>query len=251
MIIIDPRIGSADLLPYIKKFDIPCELSPLDYGDFVFSGPGPGDSQRTYAFERKRLGDLCQSMRDGRLSGHQLIGLLDTYHSVSVIVEGIYSPGKDGLLMELRGAGWIPAGKGRIMYREVDAFLNSLTEKCGVHVLRSASAYETAVMLSTRYIWAQKPWDSHRGHLAIHDSTPAWQRVEGGLLRQSVRLVKPSLLRKLANQLDGIGWERSEAVAQHFSSAKEMCNAKVGEWQEIKGVGKKIAEKVVAQLAGK
>lgn len=246
-LLIDPRVGSVDLLPHIRKFGVPCATEPLDYGDFVFSGPGPDGSLRTYAFERKRLGDMIQSMRDGRLSGHQLIGLLDTYHSVSVIVEGIYRPGPDGLLEELRGRDWQPT-KGRVMYREIDAFLTTLNQLCGVSVLRSTSAYETAVMLCTRYIWAQKPWESHRGHLAIHDNLPAWQRVQQGLLRSNVKLERTPLLRKLANQLDGIGWERSGAVAKHFGSAKEMVLADAKEWQKIEGVGKGIATKVVAQL---
>ncbi len=250
MLIIDPRVGSIDLLPHIRKFGVPCDVQQLDFGDFVFAGPGPGGGTRTYAFERKRLGDMIQSMRDGRLSGHQLIGLLDTYHSVSVIVEGVYRPGSDGILEELRGRDWQPAAQGKVMYRELDAFLTTLNQLCGVSVLRSTNAHETAVMLCTRYIWAQKPWEAHVSHLAIHDDTPQWVRVKQGLVRTGMKLERPSLLRKLANQLDGIGWGRSEAVAKHFSSAREMVLAEAREWQKIDGVGKGIAAKVVAQLSG-
>ncbi len=252
MLLIDPRVGSVDLLPHIKKFGVPCELAQLDYGDFVFTGCGPDSTTRTYAFERKRLSDMIQSMRSGRLSGHQLIGLLDTYHSVSVIVEGNYRPGKDGILEEQHyGKYWKPAAGGKVMYRELDAFTTTLNQLCGVSILRSNDAYETAVMLCTRYIWAQKEWESHTGHLAIHSDTPEWERVQSGFIKPSIRLVKPSLLRKLANQLEGIGWGRSKAVAEHFTTAQEMVNAPVKEWLKIEGIGKGIAGKVVAQLQDK
>jgi len=252
VLLIDPRVGSVDLLPHLQKFDIPCRTEPLEYGDFVFTGHGPGGTTRTYAFERKRLltGDMIRSMRDGRLSGHQLIGLLDTYHSIHLIVEGIYRPGRDGILEYLKGNRFVPADNGRIMYRELDAFLTTLSQICGVQVLRSTSDYETAVMLATRYLWSQKPWESHRGHLALHDNTPAWERLSAGVVRPTVRLIKPSLLRRVANQIDKIGWEKSKLVAEHFRSVRAMANAEAAEWRRIDGVGKTIADSVVKQLNG-
>ena len=52
----------------------------------------------------------------------------------------------------------------------------------------------------------------------------------------------------MGKELEGIGWERAKAVEARFRTVGEMCAAGVREWEEVEGIGKKLAEKAVAQL---
>ena len=62
----------------------------MDYGDAMVTGNGPC-GQVDIGIERKRIGDLVNSITTGRLSGHQLPGLLAQYYKVYIIVEGMYT----------------------------------------------------------------------------------------------------------------------------------------------------------------
>ena len=61
-------------------------------------------------------------------------------------------------------------------------------------------------------------------------------------------LIKPSLKRRWANELTGIGWEKSQKVASHFKSALELANASKEDWIKIEGIGTKIAEQSVEEI---
>jgi ERCC4-type nuclease len=63
--------------------------------------------------------------------------------------------------------------------------------------------------------------------------------------------LKPSLVRRVATQLEGIGWEKSAAVAAKFSSVLDMIVATEAEWQTIPGIGKGLAARAVRQLLGR
>ena len=58
-----------------------------------------------------------------------------------------------------------------------------------------------------------------------------------------------SLVRRVAKELPGIGWERSLLVEETFDSVRTMVNAPLEEWLEIEGIGKGIATKVQEELA--
>ena len=58
MILIDSRIGSAELAPLISTPNILCQL---EFADFTFSGNGPA-GQVAVGVERKTIMDLLQSM---------------------------------------------------------------------------------------------------------------------------------------------------------------------------------------------
>ncbi|KKK85044.1 hypothetical protein LCGC14_2777270, partial [marine sediment metagenome] len=63
-------------------------------------------------------------------------------------------------------------------------------------------------------------------------------------------IIKPTLVRRIANELPGIGWERSVAVAAKFSSVAAMMSATQKDWTEIEGIGSKIAKEVKRALSG-
>jgi len=72
--------------------------------------------------------------------------------------------------------------------------------------------------------------------------------------RQPMRvdlLRKPSLMRKVAAELPGIGWEKSKGIVAKFGSVANMTNASVADWEKVPGIGKSLAQSSVAALHSK
>ena len=95
MILIDDRMGSKELLPLFRPYDVTVELSHLEYADIAFFGNGPTGPELV-GIERKTLHDLVNSMRSRRLSGYQLPGLMAAYAWVYIVVEGVWRAGDGG-----------------------------------------------------------------------------------------------------------------------------------------------------------
>jgi len=239
MIVIDNRIGSKELLPHFPQSI--AKLGSLEYADACFLGNGP-EGPVMVGVERKALGDLLSSMQTGRLAGHQLLGLINSYHTVYLIVEGIWrTDPRSGLLEVRRGQGWTPFGFGKRqwMTKEMDNFLNTLEVIGGVVVRTTPSMRETASLITNTYHWWSKEWEDHKSHLAIH---------KGRVRQDSVLLTKPSLVRRMSAEISGIGWGRSKNVDSHFSSVREMVLADGREWLEIPGIGKKLVKSIQEEL---
>ena len=109
----------------------------------------------------------------------------------------------------------------------------------GVIVKKSRDVRETAAIIRALWDNFQRPPSAHNSLHAIY-KTPA----------DTVLLVPPSLVRRVASELPGIGWQRSQVVAEHFPSVEAMVAAGVKEWSKLDGIGKKTAEKVVSALKG-
>ena len=169
MMFLDSRVGSKDLLDPMRRFGIPVELTTLDYGDATWLGKGP-DGPLPVGVELKTIGDLLSSLVSGRLTGHQIPGMVQQYHQVWLVVEGMVKPDREtGELQQFRGSGWRPIelGRRRFTYHDFSAFLATLETKAGVHVRQTEGRWETACLLASLYRWWQKDWESHRGHLAV------------------------------------------------------------------------------------
>jgi ERCC4-type nuclease len=237
VILLDDRAGSGDLAPVLRQVGAQVEVVRLEFGDAALIGRGENEEPVRVGVEIKKVPDLLSSMTSGRLSGHQLPGLLASYEWVWVLVEGVVRPEpQTGVLQEAHGGGWrdVQQGPRSFMYRDVEHYLHSLVVRGGVHVAWTAGRHETARWLAALDSWWLKSWDEHKGHLAIH-------RKAGTRPRE---LVPPSLLRRVAAELPGIGWERSARVAGHFTSVREMVEASEEQWQQIDGVGKKLAASI-------
>jgi len=239
MMFLDSRVGSKDLLDPMRRFGIPVELTTLDYGDATWLGKGP-DGPLPVGVELKTIGDLLSSLVSGRLTGHQIPGMVQQYHQVWLVVEGMVKPDREtGELQQFRGSGWRPIelGRRRFTYHDFSAFLATLETKAGVHVRQTEGRWETACLLASLYRWWQKDWESHRGHLAFEP-----------VLRDTALLSQPSLLRRLAKELPGVGWTKSAEVEAHFKTVDRMTSATEADWVQIKGIGKTLAGKIVAML---
>lgn len=246
MILVDSRVGSSFTTSQGRKFDILKALkertngnaatATLDSGDFVFEGNGPTGNVFV-GIERKALGDALGSMRSSRYAGDQAKRMSYAYDVCYLLIEGLYRPSADGLLETHNGREWKPytlAAKGPQakqywQYSELDKHIVSMENKKNIVMVRSGSPMETVWQIVNRYQWWQKPWDSH-------------QSCDPIKLQAELMFSEVSLLRSMANQIPGIGWERSKLVEQYFGSINRMADALSSEWREA-GFGEKLAVK--------
>ena len=241
MILLDRRIGSSDLYQPLRAFGLPVELTTLDVGDVAWIGRGLEDAPVPVGVEIKRIGDLLSSILSGRLSGHQLPQMVKQYVHTYLLIEGRYRVGEEGIIEMRNGSVWMPhQGTARhpFTYRELEAFLTTLEIRAGVHLRRTVDRPETAALVHALYRWwTSKPLEDHGSHLAMHSA-----------MRDSNLIYKPTLKRRVAAELPGVGVERSGAVADHFPSVKAMVEAEVKEWETIPGIGKTLARKIRTAL---
>lgn len=243
MILLDRRIGSSDLYQPLRSYGIEVALTTIDIGDAAWLGRGAGEFPMPVGVEIKRVGDLLSSITSGRLSGYQIPKLIRTYTHVWLVVEGRYRSGIDGVLETRQGAVWGPhsTGKRAFTYREVEAFLTTLEVRTGIHVRHTFDRPETAALIATLYHWwTSKTLDEHKAHVALYSPV-----LDAGVLYQ------PTLTRRIAAELPGIGVGRSGAVADHFGSPRDMINASEEEWIGIPGIGKGIAKKIIEAVIRK
>lgn len=245
-LLVDPRAGSGEMQGYLKDhLHLPAEHSPLAFADFAFLGHGEDDSPVSIGIERKALPDFVTSMYDGRLPGHQLPGLLSNYQEVWIVVEGLWSASpKTGHVTVPKGKKWVDfeVGQKAVMARELESMLLTLEMKGGCRVRLTRGKRETCLFLAALYHWWVDVGEGqHRSHLRFRTVT-----ADQALLHT------PSVCRKIAAQLPGVGWTRSGAIAQSFGSVAAMVAADEKRWQEIEGVGKVLAKRIVEaiQVAG-
>src|SRR5229473_7700773 len=98
MLLVDDRIGSVELIPYIKRNHIQAEKIRLEYGDVCMEGNGP-KGKISIGVERKRLHDILACIDDGRYN-QQRVGMREMYDVSFLLVEGIWKPHEDGTLYE-------------------------------------------------------------------------------------------------------------------------------------------------------
>jgi ERCC4-type nuclease len=241
MILVDPRIGSRELLSTIRQHGVKAELSSLTYGDACFDGFGP-KGPVTIGIERKRLHDMLHCIDDKRYSAHQLPGMYQMYDRSILIVEGHWRPhDQQDLLMEgfNGGISWGPCRyrTQRVLYSKLRRYLMSVAMS-GVIVTYSRDLEHTAIDVCEYFRWFQKRWTDHT---ALIDT----QR----LVIPSLTL-KPTLVRRWASEIDDIGIKYGIEAEKRFKRPVVLANADESEWCQIPGVGPKTAIKVVKQIQG-
>jgi ERCC4-type nuclease len=238
VLLVDRRIGSAELAKYLIELKLPVEIVTLAYADFAFLGTGTGGAPVPIGIERKTLEDFTASMWSGRLPGHQLPGLLKAYDDVWIVLEGIWRTNwQTGAVEVPRGKKWRPieAGKQVLTAKGLEAMMLTLELKGGVRFRHTSGKAQTGRFLLALYRW----WtdgvgaDGHHSHLQLSTT-----KADGALLHT------PTLCRVMAAQLPGVGWGRSGPVSRHFKTTEAMVNAPVDDWLTIEGIGKGTAIKV-------
>lgn len=247
MIQVDDRAGSAQLCPILRQMGCEVDLCRMDFGDVAFSGWGPNGAPVQVGIEVKSLDDILACITSGRFAGHQLPGLIQCYDHVFLLVQGQWrARARDGVLeyyrSTSRGNFWSEAGGGqrRWLWRDLESWLTSMSIMGGLRVHRVPDYHEGALWLKTVYSWFQK--DDHKSHLVIYSGKE--------LYSDTALLTRPSLARRVAKELPGIGLVRSAEVAHQFPTVELMVSASVRDWTKIEGVGKGIATKVYNAIHG-
>lgn len=241
---IDPRAGSAELIPLMKQRGVKeVESAMLSAGDIHITGNGPGGLPIMVGIEYKKLPDLVQCIEDGRFVGHQLPNMLDCYDQNWLLVEGIWRESDTSGLLEVpRGSSWTTmrhGANGGLMAGALEAYLLTLSIKLGLNVKLTGGRRQTVNWLyHLNRWWTEKEYEDHRAYLAFDNSS-------------ALALVStPSLVRRVAKELPGVGWHRSGAVASHFGSVVELALAEPREWESISGIGKETARRVFKAING-
>jgi len=217
-------------------------LVHLEYGDAMITGHG-ADGEVEIGVERKTVGDLINSITTGRLSGHQLPGLLESYHKVYLIIEGVWKggrpmPGQTAGFLEVHtyGGRWKELNRGKRMFRARDvwSYLTTL-EATGVVVRCTYDIGHTCQMIEDLGHWWGKEWRAHRGHNVVYKVGPPVAPL---------RVEKASFAMKIASDLPHVGWKRAKAVVARFPTMEDMTVAAEDEWREVKGLGNVSAREI-------
>ena len=233
-----PKGASQELVGHIKRFGVKAEVAELPYGDFCFDGydsKGP----IVIGVERKRLHDMLQCIDDARYNGHQRVGMSKFYRESWLLIEGhwrYHDP--KGLLMEGNGQAWWeckPFGR-HVLYSKLRRYLFSVS-RSGVEVMYTRDMTHTAYDVVELFHYYQKR--NHTAMLEIHKPNIA------------VLHGKPTLVRKWAESIDGVGQVYGAAAARLFKTPIGLAMSEPMEWQGIPGIGAKKAADICKQIEGK
>lgn len=246
MILVDPRVGSGDLLDGIKaRVNGNAQLMQLSSADVCWMGNGP-NGDVAVGLERKQIADMMASIRSDRYAGLQLKRMSSEYDVVYLLIEGLYRPDEKGILNTYWKGTWGPlnlANKAQIrrgaqryfQYSELDKHLCSLENQKNVIVIRSTCRVETIWQIVNRYQWWQKSWGEHHSTEAIK-------------FQDEVTFTNITSCRRFAKDLPGVGWEKSRLIAKYFGTIEDAVTAEEWEWSEIEGIGPKLAQKIYQYL---
>lgn len=214
--------------------------------DVAFWGVGEHGTLKI-AVERKKVGDIAACVNDGRYLYQAQIAKEDGFDVLVLIAEvgEIRSNPDDGLLeMKVWGINprtlhraevWQPV-RPTITYSRFDQYLTELDYLAGIIVKRSANVQETAAIIKALWVNFQTAPGKHNSLHQIYEQP------------SRVQLVRPGLVQRVAKEFSGVGYERSRLVSEHFKSVRQMVNAPASEWRKVDGIGKKIADRIVAEL---
>lgn len=259
MIVVDSRVGSAEFAPRLRAAsDCEVVVQELPAGDFSFAGRLESNLIGV-GIERKTLGDLIASMHSGRLTNKQAPRMADHYDIRVLILEGAFRTNPEtGLLEEAARGGWVPPrssrGWRRIRGEDIDHYLMSLTWLGGINVWRCFSERHTTSMILSLYSWFNKPGE-HKSFHQFHFAPPTNalmfipEEADTDEWRRHV-------LRLVAKELPGIGWERSQMVMERFGTVREAVMAPAIDWrikgeQGAPGIGPGTVRRVQMALGGR
>jgi ERCC4-type nuclease len=239
---VDDRVGSSEMAPLLRSLGCPVELTRMEFGDVAFMGWGANGMPVSVGIEMKRLDDVIACITSGRFAGHQLPGLIQSYDHVWLLVCGEWRARiRDGVLEQRkpgRGGGYYWSetcgGQRTWMWRDVESWLTSMQIMGGLRVHRVPEWQEGARWIKALSSWFAK--EEHHSHLVVYGGKELYQ--------DQALLVKPTLARRVAKELPGIGVVRSAEVARTFRTVAEMVEATPKDWMQIEGIGKGIADKI-------
>jgi ERCC4-type nuclease len=240
MILVDSRVGSREVLPFIQRLGINAQIAELQFGDMCFDGKGP-DGTITIGIERKTLGDFLNCIDDSHYAAHQKPGLSAMYSRDILMLEGTWKPDSaSGYLMELIGTlAWRPYKYRTQMVRYSKLFRYLLSvQLSGTLVVQTRNIEETAYNTVEIYHYFQKKFEDHVSLLQT-------QKLNIPDLK-----VRPSLVRRWAAELEGIGVKHSLEAEDYFKTPIALAQADETDWLKLSGIGIKVARNLVKNIRG-
>lgn len=275
MILIDSSVGSKDLIRYPPLNDPSIgKLCKLDSADVCFRGVGPSGAILC-GVEVKTISDLVSSRFNGRSPGRQVPDMFTVgdYDDRWLLLYGGYRCGDDNslqMLVKRSDKGAVKAlskyapdhywstykiGNNPMPYSYLTSFLVSLAD-IGIHYHhipynREQGLQQCAKWIAMLYGKRQKLWEGRKEFRCLDQSRELLPGLSGN----------KKVMAEMAAALPGIGYDRAEAVANYFSSPRDMIAADASEWSEIKvgtkrgkgrvvRIGTVIAEEVQRTLDG-
>jgi ERCC4-type nuclease len=239
MLLIDSRIGSADLAEPLKAMGLEVETTTLEFADIAFEGRGNDDAAVFIGIELKKLPDLISSLRTGRLSGHQLPGLTEIFDYRWLLVEGTWRPDVKGrITTPRRYSQW--ATLPGMPVSEMEKRILTLELLGGLRIRHTSSRACTLHFIASLYRWwTDGAMDRHQSHLAPHTAH--------GFLPLSD-------FRTAVMAWPHIGLKASKAVEEYFGgSLEDAVAAPAEDWAEIitfdkKGGPRRLGLKAAADI---
>lgn len=230
---VDPRAGSKDLIAPLRGRGLRVKVERMEYADVAFLGRTE-EGLVPVGIEHKKLDDVIQCITTGRFSHIQLPGLQDCYEAAWLLVEGRWKEGPNGTLLVGKGkTGWKAYDRGARpwKYSQVTRWLTTMEVKGGMHVRLTQTRDESVAFIDNLVTWwTAKSMDEHDAHLKVFDKR----------LVERVSAVRPSLLRKIAAQLPGVGRKRSifveDAFANPIAMFKSLAEQDVAAWCRVEQI---------------
>lgn len=248
MILVDDREERKDRQSFvatISELGVKAAASHLEFADFAFTGNGPS-GEVLIGIERKTVRNMLADIRTEHFSGHQLVGLKNTYSRIYLVLEGVWRRGmRSGVIESPQGGKWLPLRLGNsspFSYKTLDMFLLSM-EEAGIRVEKTYDHWNTAVQVVEIYTWWQKPYADHKAAQAFYSDPDCFDTGR-----------KHSLLRRWAKELGkvkggaGIGWEKSKYVEARFPSAYALATAELKDLYIPRVIGKTLARRIYDEI---
>lgn len=240
-LLVDTRAGSKELIDPLHRLKLPVQEAFLEFGDLAFVGRGPGGEDKFIGIEYKKLPDLVSSIRSGRLQGHQMPGMRDTFDMSYLLIEGELQYDDQGVLLKRVGRSSWARMPGQMRVGELLKRVNVL-HLCGGLIPIWAHNKKLAVtMLEMLYrTWTDCNLDEHSSHLEIYHPPT---------------LVPVSQFRRTVSTLPGVGFEWSRAAEVRFCNLYNATTGCADDWASLNGkdgkaFGLKRARAVVDALRG-
>ncbi len=250
MILIDTRDGPDkthrirnEMLSNIRGLGVLANLQTIPSGDFCFDGYGENGAM-TIGIERKSLHDMLNCIDDGRYN-MQRAKMGQMFGATLLIVEGVWSVNKAGFMMEQaindRGVAYWKFCNQRskpILYSKLHNYLIGVGLS-GVVTTLTRDLYHTCVSVVNTFHYFQKRWQDH---------TSLLQKQTLNLPSLSGR---PSLVRRWAAEIEGVGVKYSEEAERLFKTPIRLATSDELAWLKIEGIGVKTAQKIIKEIGGR
>ncbi len=237
MILVAHEESSSQLIEPLRKKGLPVEKTVMPFGDIAFEGRGEKGKPLSVGIEFKTITELVASMRSGRLDGHQLVGMRNTYDERWLLIEGEWSVSTDGRMLTRGRGGWQPI-RGQMTASEFNKHLQTLKRRGGLDTWHTSRRLETIQWIADLYRWwTDVDEDEHKSHLVIYHPPP---------------LHPVSDFRFTLSTLPGISYRLSAEVEKHFGTdiAIALASPETA-WAEVPGIGPITAKKIVRYIRGR